>query len=71
MTQLGFRELARGEFEVQHDLVFVNARTFAESPLKFKIVVSLARALTILKRWRVSAKSLKAIESIFLPYPRR
>nr|MBU1486658.1 FkbM family methyltransferase [bacterium] len=54
MKQMDFIELARGFppplslgwSDFQHDLVFINGRTFAESPLRFKTIVSSAFTIT-------------------------
>lgn len=48
MRDFGFTELARGYYEPQHDLVYVNTRLFAESRLKIMLAVRLARLLSVL-----------------------
>lgn len=54
MKRMGFIELARGfpigRNDIQHDLVFINARTFSESPFKFGSLIFFVFILTNLQR---------------------
>ena len=50
MQMMGFVKLARGFDELQHDIVFLDVETFAESPFRFRAIVLVALILTLLQK---------------------
>jgi len=55
MASMGFKTLARGHFEPQHDMVFINLGIFSKSPFIFKCIVYFSWLIT--NRLKIFSKS--------------